>query len=72
MHIIHDLFLQIVLYREKEVLAEECDMPYIHSLLSKIPEDLPMEQLVTKAGDLFVQYPPSVMAKEAKLHYEKM
>ncbi|XP_077982869.1 TBC1 domain family member 20-like [Glandiceps talaboti] len=61
----------IVLYREDEVLAGDCEMTYVHSLLSKIPQDLPFENLISRAGDLFVQYPPSALAKEAQLLYKQ-
>ena len=63
--------LQTVLYREQEVLACEPEMPYVHSLLAKMPDNLPFELLCSKAGDLFIQYPPDIMAEEARLHYEK-
>ncbi|XP_051549096.1 TBC1 domain family member 20 [Myxocyprinus asiaticus] len=55
----------IVLYREEEVLDCECDMAMMHHLLSRIPEDLPYETLISRAGDLFVQFPPSELAREA-------
>uniref|UniRef100_A0A8B9HFT4 TBC1 domain family member 20 n=1 Tax=Astyanax mexicanus TaxID=7994 RepID=A0A8B9HFT4_ASTMX len=55
----------IVLYREEEVLDCECDMAMMHHLLSQIPQDLPYETLISRAGDLFVQFPPSELAKEA-------
>ncbi|KAK1799725.1 hypothetical protein P4O66_006271 [Electrophorus voltai] len=55
----------IVLYREEEVLDCECDMAMLHHLLSQIPQDLPYETLISRAGDLFVQFPPSELAKEA-------
>ncbi|KPP72088.1 TBC1 domain family member 20-like [Scleropages formosus] len=45
----------IVLYREEEVLECECDMASVHHLLSQIPQDLPYELLISRAGDLFVQ-----------------
>ena len=61
---------QIVLHRKKEVLDCECEMPFVHSLLSKMPDDLPFEQLISHAGDLFVQYPPKALAKEAEEHYQ--
>ncbi|KAJ8041605.1 TBC1 domain family member 20 [Holothuria leucospilota] len=61
----------IVLYREEEVLNCECDMPFVHSLLSKIPQNLPLEKLIVDAGDLFVQYQPSQLAKEARLYYKQ-
>ncbi|XP_059925265.1 TBC1 domain family member 20 isoform X1 [Gadus macrocephalus] len=55
----------IVLYREEEVLECECDMAMVHHLLSQIPQDLPYETLISRAGDLFVQFPPSELAREA-------
>ncbi|XP_078507854.1 TBC1 domain family member 20 [Lissotriton helveticus] len=55
----------IVLYREEEVLESECDMASVHHLLSQIPQDLPYETLISRAGDLFVQFPPSELAREA-------
>jgi len=33
--------------------------------LSQIPQDLPYETLISRAGDLFVQFPPSELAREA-------
>lgn len=62
------LVLQIVLYREEEVLECECDMAMVHHLLSQIPQDLPYETLISRAGDLFVQFPPSELAREAASH----
>ncbi|XP_047438959.1 TBC1 domain family member 20 isoform X3 [Mugil cephalus] len=58
----------IVLYREEEVLECECDMAMVHHLLSQIPQDLPYETLISRAGDLFVQFPPSELAREAASH----
>lgn len=61
----------IVLYREDAVLAVECEMPYIHSLLSRIPDDLPFEMLIARAGDLFIQFPPEKLQLEAELEAHK-
>ncbi|XP_023810681.1 TBC1 domain family member 20 [Oryzias latipes] len=58
----------IVLYREEEVLECECDMAMVHHLLSQIPQDLPYELLISRAGDLFVQFPPSELAREVAVH----
>ncbi|XP_076597143.1 TBC1 domain family member 20 [Chaetodon auriga] len=58
----------IVLYRQEEVLECECDMAMVHHLLSQIPQDLPYETLISRAGDLFVQFPPSELAREAASH----
>lgn len=59
---------QTVLHREEEVLDCECDMAMVHHLLSQIPQDLPYETLISRAGDLFVQFPPSELAREAAAH----
>ncbi|XP_032391415.1 TBC1 domain family member 20 isoform X2 [Etheostoma spectabile] len=61
----------IVLHREKEVKATECDMAMVHHLLSRIPQDLPYERLIGHAQDLFDLYPPSLLAKRAALHSRK-
>lgn len=58
----------IVLHREEEVLDCECDMAMVHHLLSQIPQNLPYETLISRAGDLFVQFPPSELAREAAAH----
>lgn len=63
--------LQIVLYRKEEILASECEMCVLHCLLSKIPDNLPYEKLISDAGDLFLQYPPTQLANEALLAYKK-
>ncbi|XP_040602423.1 TBC1 domain family member 20 isoform X2 [Mesocricetus auratus] len=60
----------IVLYREQEVLDCDCDMASVHHLLSQIPQDLPYETLISRAGDLFVQFPPSELAREAAAQQE--
>ncbi|XP_024230804.1 TBC1 domain family member 20 isoform X2 [Oncorhynchus tshawytscha] len=61
----------IVQYREDEVLDCECDMASVHHLLSQIPQDLPYEMLISRAGDLFVQFPPSELAREAAQQYSQ-
>ncbi|KAL0961926.1 hypothetical protein UPYG_G00333460 [Umbra pygmaea] len=61
----------IVLHREKEVKRTECDMAMVHHLLSQIPQDLPYEDLIIRAQDLFSRYPPSLLAKRAALQSRK-
>ncbi|XP_064598713.1 TBC1 domain family member 20-like [Liolophura sinensis] len=60
----------IVLYRESEILSSECEMCVLHCLLSKIPENLPFEQLISKAGDLYLQYPPTDLANQALIKFK--
>lgn len=62
---------QIVLHREKEVKQTECDMAMVHHLLSRIPQDLPYELLISQSQELFDQYPPSLLAKRAALQSRK-
>ncbi|XP_062846887.1 TBC1 domain family member 20 [Trichomycterus rosablanca] len=57
----------IVLHREREVKSTECDMASVHHLLSQIPQNLPYEQLITCAQNLFTEYPPSQLACSATL-----
>ncbi|KAJ6661521.1 hypothetical protein lerEdw1_014431 [Lerista edwardsae] len=57
----------VVLSREEEVLACDCDMPSVHQLLSRIPQDLPYETLVSHAHRLFHRLPHTELAKQAAL-----
>lgn len=62
----------IVLYREKEILASECEMCTLHGMLSHIPDNLPFEELIVTAKDLFSKCPPMIVAKEAaEIHEQK-
>ncbi|KAL4234462.1 hypothetical protein ACF0H5_006108 [Mactra antiquata] len=61
----------IVLYREKEILENECDMCILHGLLSKIPDDLPYEQLIVRAGQLYKKFSPDEVAHDAILNFKK-
>uniref|UniRef100_A0A452IA63 Rab-GAP TBC domain-containing protein n=1 Tax=Gopherus agassizii TaxID=38772 RepID=A0A452IA63_9SAUR len=61
----------IVLHREAEVLACDCDMPSVHQLLSQIPQNLPYERLISWALQLFQRHPHAELAKQAALHQEE-
>ncbi|XP_030076730.1 TBC1 domain family member 20 isoform X2 [Microcaecilia unicolor] len=61
----------IVLHREQEVLDCDCDMASVHHLLSRIPQDLPYETLISQADELFQHHPPYDLAKQAALQYRK-
>jgi len=56
----------IVLYRQKEILATECEMSSIHHLLSQIPQDLPFEKLLVESQILYEYYPPHSVKVEAE------
>lgn len=65
------LAAQIVLFQSDDILSKECDMAAVHHFLSKLPPNLPMEQLISDAGDLFLQFPPESLGKEALRHYHE-
>ena len=52
------------------MLSTECEMCFVHVCLSTVPEDLPYEQLISDAHELFQLYPPSELADEAEFEYE--
>ncbi|XP_013109977.1 TBC1 domain family member 20 [Stomoxys calcitrans] len=56
----------IILYRSQEILAEDCDMASIHCLLSKLPDDLPIEDLLKVSSSLYKKYSLSVIEKEVE------
>ena len=58
---------QIILSRESEVLAVECEMASVHGLLSKIPERLSYEQVIVMAQQLFEKHPPKRLARNEGL-----
>lgn len=61
----------VVLYREKLLLSTECDMCILHSILSKVPDDLPFELLISRAGDLFLLYPPDQLTADTDKYIEQ-
>ncbi|KAH9509472.1 hypothetical protein Btru_045988 [Bulinus truncatus] len=56
-----------VLYREQDIYAAGDEMGYIHKCLSTIPPDLPLESLLERAGDLYLQYPPTEISQDPML-----
>ncbi|TMW46744.1 hypothetical protein DOY81_008177 [Sarcophaga bullata] len=56
----------IILHRADDILAEECDMAMIHCLLSKLPDDLPFEELLKTSSKLYEKYSLTVIEKEVE------
>lgn len=56
----------IILYRADEVFLQDCDMASIHLLLSKLPENLPIEQLLNISSHLYDKYPMAMIKKEVE------
>ena len=67
----------IVLHRQNEILMsgpENCDMAYVHALLSRIPisDTFPIEKLLVSAQKLHEKYPPTSIEKEVKARLKKL
>ncbi|XP_059171224.1 TBC1 domain family member 20-like [Physella acuta] len=56
-----------VLHRERDIYEAGEEMGYIHKCLSTIPPDLPLESLLERAGDLYLQYPPTEISSDPML-----
>lgn len=61
----------LVVQRREEVLSEICDMAMIHCLLSKIPDDLPFEEILERASKFFKKYPPKSLEGLVKKRAQK-
>ncbi|KAK7861833.1 hypothetical protein R5R35_000593 [Gryllus longicercus] len=61
----------MVVHRQDEIFAEECDMACIHNLLSKIPDGLPFESLLKQANSIYEKYPPLSIEAEVKERFEE-
>merc|ERR1712227_991385 len=61
----------IVLHRGEEILAAEPEMSSIHSLLSRIPVDLPFEDLLVSCQELYESLPPHIVEEEARRSREE-
>ncbi|XP_065357081.1 TBC1 domain family member 20 [Calliphora vicina] len=58
--------VSIILHRAEDILLEECDMAMIHCLLSKLPDDLPFENLLKTSSQLYEKYSLTVIEKEVE------
>ncbi|KAJ8729126.1 hypothetical protein PYW08_000707 [Mythimna loreyi] len=54
----------IVLYRADEVFNCECDMAMLHCLLSRLPDDLPFEDILVTAKKLYEDNDPTDLEPE--------
>ncbi|KAI8391521.1 rab-GTPase-TBC domain-containing protein [Radiomyces spectabilis] len=55
----------VVLYRRNAVLEQPCEMSELHSFLSKIPQDLDIEEIIRLAVDLEIKYTPLMIQIES-------
>lgn len=56
----------IVWYRANEVYECECDMAMLHCLLSRLPDDLPFEDILVTAKQLYEQNDPTDLEPEVQ------
>jgi hypothetical protein len=64
--------VSLVLHRTNDILACECDMAMVHHLLSRIPDELPFERLLSDCQKLYLDYPPSTLEKRVEERYAKI
>jgi len=53
------LSVAVVLHRRTEILREPCQFPEVHSLLTKVPPQLPWDTLLVRAAQLMKKHPPA-------------
>jgi len=53
----------IVLHRKESLLQTECDFALVHDFLSHIPADLPYDEIVCQAQEMFIAFPPDRLVK---------
>ncbi|XP_015610596.1 TBC1 domain family member 20 [Cephus cinctus] len=56
----------IVAYRATEIFDTTPDMGHTHKVLCTLPEDLPFEQLLVDATNLYRQYPPESISNDVR------
>ncbi|ALC39166.1 CG17883 [Drosophila busckii] len=56
----------ILLYRADEIVKEDCDMASVHCLLSKLPDDLPFEDILKTSSKLYDKYSLTVIEKKVE------
>ncbi|XP_017478849.1 PREDICTED: TBC1 domain family member 20 [Rhagoletis zephyria] len=56
----------IILHRAEEILKVDCDMASVHCLLSKLPDDLPFEELLKTSSFLYDKYSLTVIEKHVE------
>lgn len=56
----------ILLFRSESILIEDCDMASVHCVLSKLPDDLPFEDLLKTASKLYDKYSLTVIEKKVE------
>ncbi|XP_065334641.1 TBC1 domain family member 20 [Cloeon dipterum] len=54
----------IVLHRTDEVFETQCQMDYMHGLLSQLPDTLPFEEILRQAERLYIDFPPESIEQE--------
>ncbi|CAG8619208.1 3329_t:CDS:2, partial [Scutellospora calospora] len=61
----------VVISRRKELLLLECDSAIIHGFLSKFPQDIEIDELISRTIELYRRYPPYELQLISGLSLEK-
>lgn len=58
--------------RREEIYATEKDMPSLHGLLSRIPDDIDIPAVLQIALKMFQEYPPNMVKTKYFVEYENV
>ncbi|XP_053958904.1 TBC1 domain family member 20 [Anastrepha ludens] len=56
----------IILHRAEDILKVDCDMASVHCILSKLPDNLPFEELLKTSSILYDKYSLTVIEKHVE------
>ncbi|KAI8346074.1 rab-GTPase-TBC domain-containing protein [Mortierella sp. GBAus27b] len=56
----------VVMSRHEELFEVECDNAMVHTFLAKFPQDIDLEQLISRAHELYMTYPPETLQNRAE------
>ena len=68
------LFFQLALSKRAEILECECDMPFVHQFLCKLPsyiDDSNVERIIKETRELFERHPPESLKYDARKYLKE-
>lgn len=57
---------QVVMSRREELFEVECDNAMVHTFLAKFPQNIDLEQIISRAHELYMTYPPEILQNRAE------
>ncbi|XP_050529315.1 TBC1 domain family member 20 [Daktulosphaira vitifoliae] len=62
---------QLINERSEDILSADCDMASVHSVISKIPEDIDFEKILSQATNMLYEYPLSKIKYEVDIKVQQ-